>query len=66
VVLASTPPATAAFFRCLYALPPLALLAWLERRRFGSLGRRELRLAWLAGLFFAADLELWHHSIAAV
>ncbi len=66
VVLADVPPATAAFFRCLYALPFLGLLAWVERRRFGRVGRRELRLAWLAGLLFAADLELWHHAIAAV
>jgi drug/metabolite transporter (DMT)-like permease len=66
VVLAGTPPATAAFFRCLYALPLLGLLAWLEQRRFGALGRRELWLAWVAGAFFAADLELWHHAIAAV
>ncbi len=66
VVLADVPPATAGFFRCLYALPLLGLLAWVERRRFGRVGRRELRLAWLAGLFFAADLELWHHAIAAV
>jgi drug/metabolite transporter (DMT)-like permease len=66
VVLADVPPATAAFFRCLYALPFLGGLALLEGRRFGSLGRREVRLAWIAGLFFAADLELWHHAIAAV
>ena len=66
VVLAGVPPATAALFRCLYALPFLGVLAWVEWRRFGRVGRRELRLAWIAGLFFAADLELWHHAIAAV
>ena len=65
-MLAAVPPASAALFRCLYALPFLGVLAWVERRRFGRVGRRELRLAWVAGLFFAADLELWHHAIAAV
>ena len=65
-MLAGVPPASAALFRCLYALPILGLLAWVEWRRFGPVGRRELRLAWVAGLFFAADLELWHHAIAAV
>lgn len=66
VRLAETPPSTAAFFRCLWALPVLGLLAWIERRRFGSRGAHERRLALLAGLFFAADLIAWHHAIADV
>jgi drug/metabolite transporter (DMT)-like permease len=66
VRLADLPPSTSAFYRCAYALPVLALLALLERRRFGPRGRRSLALSWLAGLFFAADLVLWHHAIGAV
>ena len=66
VRLADVEPATAAFWRCAYALPLLGSLAWLERRRRGPLGRRRRLLSALAGVFFAADLELWHHSIAAV
>jgi drug/metabolite transporter (DMT)-like permease len=66
VRLADVSPSTAAFFRCLYALPLLGLLAWLERRRFGDRSWRDRRLAWAAGLFFAADLTFWHHSIGAV
>lgn len=66
VRLADVSPSTAALFRCAYALPMLALLAWLERRRFGDRAWRDRRLAWTAGLFFAADLTFWHHSIAAV
>ncbi|HXG77057.1 MAG TPA: EamA family transporter [Gaiellaceae bacterium] len=66
VRLADVEPATAAFWRCAYALPFLAPLAWLERRRRGALGARRHALAAAAGVFFAADLELWHHSIAAV
>jgi drug/metabolite transporter (DMT)-like permease len=66
VRLADVSPSTAALFRCAYALPLLALLAWLERRRFGDRSWRDRRLAWAAGLFFAADLTFWHHSIAAV
>jgi drug/metabolite transporter (DMT)-like permease len=66
VRLADVPPSTAAFFRCVYALPPLALLAWLERRRFGSRAAGQSRLAWIAGAFFAADLILWHHAISQV
>jgi len=66
VRLADVSPSTAAFFRCLYALPVLALLAWRERRRFGERSWRDRRLAWAAGLFFAADLTFWYHSIGAV
>ncbi len=66
VRLADVPPSTAAFYRCAYALPPLALLALVERRRFGPLGRRALWLSLVAGVLFMADLVLWHHAIAAV
>jgi drug/metabolite transporter (DMT)-like permease len=63
---ADVSPSTGAFFRCLYALPPLALLAWLEDRRLGPRPRRARGFALIAGAFFAADLVLWHHSIEAV
>jgi drug/metabolite transporter (DMT)-like permease len=66
VRLASVPPSTAAFYRCAYALPPLALLALWERRRYGARPRSQQALALGAGVFFAADLILWHHAIAAV
>ncbi len=66
VRLADVPPSTAAFFRCAYALPPLALLAWYERRRYGPRAAGQTQLAWIAGAFFAADLILWHHAIAQV
>jgi drug/metabolite transporter (DMT)-like permease len=66
VTLADTGPATAAFYRCLLALPVLAVLAALEQRRRG---RRPLRVragAVFAGLFLAIDLVLWNHAIADV
>ena len=66
VRLADVSPATAAIFRCAYALPPLALLAWYEQRRYGQRARGQARLAWIAGLFFAVDLVLWHHAIEEV
>ncbi|HET6380711.1 MAG TPA: DMT family transporter [candidate division Zixibacteria bacterium] len=66
VRLANVEPATAAIFRCLYALPPLALLALLERRAYGPRPASQVGLAWLAGLFFAVDLELFHHTVAYV
>jgi drug/metabolite transporter (DMT)-like permease len=66
VSFADTTPATAALFRCAYALPPLALLAWYERRRYGPRAAGQMRLAWIAGAFFAVDLFLWHHAIGLV
>jgi len=44
----------------------LALVAVSERRRFGPLPRATVRLAAVAGVFFAGDLLLWHHAIEAV
>ncbi len=66
VKLADVEPATAAIFRCLYALPLLGLIAWVEDRRYGARPLRERRLAIPAGIFFAADLIFWHHAIADV
>jgi drug/metabolite transporter (DMT)-like permease len=66
VRLANVEPATAAVFRCLYALPVLWWLARAEQRRFGPRGPGQRRLALIAGLFFAADLVTWHYSIAMV
>jgi drug/metabolite transporter (DMT)-like permease len=59
-------PSTAAVFRCAYALPVLAALALLERRRHGPAPRAAAPYAAAAGAFFAADLILWHHAIADV
>jgi drug/metabolite transporter (DMT)-like permease len=59
-------PATAALYRCAYAVPVLALLAWRERRLYGPRAEGQQRLALVAGLFFAADLVFWHQAIADV
>jgi drug/metabolite transporter (DMT)-like permease len=66
VRLAATTPVTVAFYRCLFALPVLGLISYIERRRFGALPLRSRQLAWVAGAFFALDLIFWHHTIAAV
>ncbi|HWP64016.1 MAG TPA: DMT family transporter [Candidatus Binatia bacterium] len=63
---AAVSPETGAFFRALYGLPLLGLVAWAEVRRFGPLPRRAVAAAAAAGCFFAADLALWHHAIEAV
>src|SRR5437763_4128311 len=66
VRLSHASPSTAAIFRCAYALPVLGLLAWVEDRRLGGRSWRERRVGVLAGVFFAADLLLWHPSIGDV
>ncbi len=63
VRLSHASPSTAAIFRCLFAVPVLGVLAWLEDRRHGPRPWASRRVLVVAGLFFAADLILWHHSI---
>src|SRR5580700_11363749 len=66
VTLANVGPATTAFFRCALALPVLAVLAAVERRRRGGRPLANRLYAVLGGLFLAVDLVLWNHSIADV
>jgi drug/metabolite transporter (DMT)-like permease len=66
VRLSHASPSTAAIFRCAYALPVLGVLALIEDRRLGARSWRERRAGLAAGVFFAADLLLWHHSIGDV
>lgn len=64
--VAHVSPTTGAFFRCLYALPVLAPLAWLEDRRYGPRPLKQRALAWIAGAVFAVDLIAWHQGIEEV
>ena len=66
IKLADTGTATAAFYRCLLAVPALTTLAIMERRRHGPRYRAAHRNAVLAGLFLAVDLVLWNYAIASV
>jgi drug/metabolite transporter (DMT)-like permease len=63
---AAVSPSTGAVYRALFGLPLLALVALAERRRSGPLPTRTVRLAAIAGVFFAGDLLFWHHAIEAV
>ena len=66
IKLADTGVATAAFFRCLLALPVLLALTEMERRRRGGRAFGLRARAFAAGLFLAVDLVLWNHAIAEV
>lgn len=63
---ADVSPSTGTVFRALFGLPLLGLVAYLEHRRHGPLPARAVRLAAIAGVFFAGDLMFWHHAIEAV
>ncbi|MHB8643025.1 MAG: DMT family transporter [Gaiellaceae bacterium] len=64
--LAHVSPSTGAFFRCLFALPALWPIALWEERRWGKRPLRARAWAWAAGLFFTADLILWHTAVDKV
>ena len=64
--LSHVSPSTGAFYRCAWALPALLPLALWEERRWGRRPLRARAFAWLAGLFFTADLILWHNAIDQV
>lgn len=59
-------PATGTVYRALFGLPLLVLVGIAEQRRHGPLPQRSVRLAAIAGIFFAGDLLFWHHAIEAV
>lgn len=63
--LADVSPVTATFYRAVYAVPVLAVI-WLASRDRDDRTRRERRLAFASGFLLAADLNLWHESIALV
>jgi len=59
-------PSTGVFFRCLYGLPILVLVAWAEQRSLGPMSRRTLGLCVMAGVFFAVDLITFHYAVDVI
>lgn len=59
-------PSTSAVFRCMYAVPVLALLAWREQRIGGSRTLTQRRRSLAAGVAFGIDLLAWHYAIEVV
>jgi drug/metabolite transporter (DMT)-like permease len=66
VVLSNASPVSTAFYRSLIALPVLAALAAIERRRHGNRSAKQRLRAAAAGVFLAIDLILWTHAIADI
>jgi drug/metabolite transporter (DMT)-like permease len=65
-LFAAVSPSTGTFYRAVFGLPLLVLVALGERRRHGPLPRDTIRFAAIAGIFFTGDLMFWHHAIEAV
>jgi drug/metabolite transporter (DMT)-like permease len=65
-LFAAVSPSTGTFYRALFGLPLLVLVALGEWRRHGPLPRDAIRLAAIAGIFFTGDLMFWHHAVEAV
>lgn len=67
VRLTDVGPVSSGFWRVALAVPVIALGAALSRRggvAQAPLSRQDKRVLVLAGLFFAADLALWHWTIS--
>ena len=56
-------PISSAFWRLALSLPVLLLWLSLRKRRAAPVPRRRPWLLVVCGLFFAADLSMWHWSI---
>src|SRR5690349_17970440 len=65
VRLAAVSPVTATVLRAVYALP-LLLALWFPGRARDRRSRRERAIGVASGLLLAADLVLWHESIALI
>jgi len=65
-LFAAVSPSTGTFYRAVFGLPILVLVAFGEWRRHGPLPRESIALAAVAGVFFTGDLMFWHHAIEAV
>ena len=65
--LGGASPSLTALGRCGFALPVLAVLVWLDRRKESAarapVNARARWLARLAGVFLSADLIVWSHAI---
>ena len=63
VRISDTSPAASAFWRMALAVPLLWLWVIVAERNGAATASSEWKLLILAGLFFAADLSVWHWSI---
>jgi drug/metabolite transporter (DMT)-like permease len=60
---AQVSPSTGTFWRCVYGLPILLIVARWEWRTLGPMSRRSIVLSLAAGVCFAIDLLSFHYAV---
>ena len=66
MALSDASPTTAAFFRSLYALPVLVVLATMSRRGGSPIPPRVRHLSFIAGMSLGVSFATWHESIERI
>lgn len=59
-------PSTGVFWRCVWGLPILLVVAWGERQALGPMSRRSVALCVAAGVCFAVDLITFHYAVDVI
>jgi drug/metabolite transporter (DMT)-like permease len=65
-LLSGVSPSTGVFWRCVYGLPILLVVAWHEWRTLGPMSRRSVGLCVAAGVCFAVDLITFHYAVDVI
>ena len=65
-LMSGVSPSTGVFWRCVYGLPILLIVAWHEWRTLGPMSRRAVGLCVAAGVCFAVDLITFHYAVDVI
>jgi drug/metabolite transporter (DMT)-like permease len=65
-LMSGVSPSTGVFWRCVYGLPILLIVAWREWATLGPMSRRAVGLCTAAGLCFAVDLITFHYAVDVI
>ena len=65
-LMSGVSPSTGVFWRCVYGLPILLIVAWREWGTIGPMSRRAVGLCTAAGLCFAVDLITFHYAVDVI
>lgn len=65
-LMSGVSPSTGVFWRCVYGLPILLIVAWHEWRALGPMSRRAVGLCVAAGVCFAVDLITFHYAVDVI
>lgn len=65
-LMSGVSPSTGVFWRCVYGLPILLIVAWREWGTLGPMSRRSIGLCAVAGVCFAVDLITFHYAVDVI